>query len=98
MCVFVSRSPCTLVLKVLLKDQAPVLCLSAGVVENVRFVYRGAVKQVKNLSMFSLCGVPTVFGAAGSYSQVQTSDAARVKIKSNCFHSSSSCYNDQTLL
>lgn len=64
MCVFISRSPCTLVLQVLLKDQAPVLSLSAGMVENVHCVYGGAVKQVKNLSIFSLCGVLTVFCAA----------------------------------
>lgn len=51
-------------LQVLLKDQAPVLSLSAGMVANVHCIYRGAVKQVKNLSIFSLCGVLTVFGAA----------------------------------
>lgn len=98
MCIFISRSPCTLVLQIMLKDQAPVLPLSAGMVENIHCIYRGTVKQVKNLSVVLLCGVPTVFGAAGSSSQVQALDAARVKIKSNCHHGSSSCNNDQTLL
>lgn len=96
--IFISRNPCTFVLQILLKDKAPVFSLSAGMVENGCCIYRGTVKQVKNQSIFSLCGGPTVFGAAGSYSQVRALDAARVKIKSNCHHSSSSCNNDQMLL
>lgn len=37
---------------------------------NVCCIYRDAVKQVKNLSVFSPRGMPTVFGAAGFYSEV----------------------------